>query len=52
MDRAICHMEAQNEVYPSAMVRLLKRRFPELDGVSGIPISCNKAFPGNTLYSM
>ena len=33
MDRAICHMEAQNEVDPVTMTRLLKRRFPELEGV-------------------
>lgn len=41
MDRAVCHMEAQNEVGPTQMVRLLKRRFPELDGVSKdvIPLS-------------
>ena len=33
MDRAICHMEAQNEVDLATMTRLLKRRFPELEGV-------------------
>ena len=34
MDRAICHMDAQDEVAPKAMVRLLKKRFPELESVS------------------
>ncbi|KAL6720143.1 hypothetical protein ACLMJK_002064 [Lecanora helva] len=33
MDRAICHMEAQNEVTTATMTRLLKRRFPELEGM-------------------
>lgn len=52
MDRAVCHMEAQNEVYASAMVRLLKRRFPELDGVSGNLIYANQGFKSNALFSM
>lgn len=33
MDVSVCYMEAQNEVYAAAMVRLLKRRFPELESV-------------------
>ncbi len=52
MDRAICHMEAQNEVYASAMVRLLKRRFPELDGVSENLSYDNKGIAGNMFTSM
>lgn len=34
MDTSVCYMEAQDEVYATAMVRLLKRRFPELESVS------------------
>ena len=36
MDRAVCHMYAQNEVDLPTILKLLRRRFPELAAVSRI----------------
>ena len=35
MDRTICYLETQDEVSSLGMVRFVKRRFPELNSVSG-----------------